>query len=102
MKISKGDYVLTTKNKLGYVVKEGEILLPADGFDKPSYTPFRVMLGDNVFDIWGDNLRLVHNVVIDFNNDTLILTASQAFKLIKMLTRSRIKGFKVKDLNPEV
>jgi hypothetical protein len=98
LEIKKGDYVLTSRNKLGYIIKEGEILLPSDEFETPKYTPFRVLLGDNTFDIWGDNLEKVSNVVINFNNEELILTAPQAFKLVKMLTKGKIKNFKVKDL----
>lgn len=96
--IKRGDYVLTSRNKLGYIVEEGKTILPKEEFGSPRYTPFKVSLGDNTFEIWGDNLRKVDNLVITFNHENLILTAPQAFQLVKMLIRSRIKGFKLEDL----
>ena len=98
MEIKKGDYVLTSRNKLGYVVEEGKTILPEDDFGSPKYTPFKVVLGDSTFEIWGNNLRKTENVVVTFNHESLILTAPQAFQLVKMLVRSKIKGFRVEDL----
>lgn len=79
------DYVLTSKGKLGKIVLPGSV-----DYTEKRFTPASVLIGNQVYQIWPENLNIVTHVTISVMEGEVTLTAASAVKLIKVLLRNKL------------